>query len=50
MLVTTANTNVQWQIPEAVAEQNRDLGPHWLVAAVVLEMHNLRRAALQAGC
>jgi hypothetical protein len=41
MLVTTTNTNVQWQIPEAVAEQNMDLEPHWLVAAAVLEMRNL---------
>ena len=45
MLVTTANTNVQWQIPEA-AEQNMDLEPHWLV----LEMRKLQPAALQAGC
>ena len=50
MLVTTANTNVQWQIPEAAAEQNMDLEPHWLVVVAVLEMRNLRPAALQAGC
>jgi hypothetical protein len=50
MLETTANTNVQWQIPEAAAEQNMDLEPHWLVVAAVFEMRNLRPAALQAGC
>jgi len=50
MLETTANTNVQWQIPEAAAEQNMDLEPHWLVVAAALEMRNLRPAALQAGC
>lgn len=47
MCVTTASTNVQWQIPEA--EQNMDLEPRWLAAAV-LEKRNLRPAALQAGC
>ena len=41
MLVSTANINVQWQIPEAAAEQNMDLEPHWLVAAVVFEKRNL---------
>ena len=50
MLVTTANTYVQWQIPEAAAEQNMDLEPHWLVVAAVLEMRNLQPAVLQAGC
>lgn len=48
--ITTANTNVQWQIPEAAAEQNMDLEPHWLVAAAVPEKRNLRPAAPQAGC
>jgi hypothetical protein len=36
--------------PEAAAEQNMDLEPHWLVVAAVLEMRNLRPAVLQAGC